>query len=93
MGWGCQSCKIKTQTKGMFNLCKSVKLDSLSSSFTSISFLINTSLIFITFNNKSNTTGATSGAETAYPPRAPEFTPGFYWGSCYLIFSFVCNVL
>jgi len=22
-------------------------------------------------------TGATSGAETAYPPRAPEFAPGF----------------
>ena len=24
-----------------------------------------------------NMTGATSGAETAYPPRAPEFAPGF----------------
>jgi hypothetical protein len=31
--------------------------------------------------NKSNMTGATSGARTAYPSRAPEFTLGFKWGS------------
>ena len=37
-----------------------------------------------------NTTGATSEAETAYPSGAPEFTPGFKWGSCYSIFSFIC---
>ena len=24
---------------------------------------------------------------------APEFTPGLQWGSCYSIFSFMCNVL
>jgi hypothetical protein len=26
----------------------------------------------------------------SYPSGAPEFTPGFPWGSCYSIFSFVC---
>ena len=36
--------------------------------------------------------GATSGAGTAYPSGAPAFTPGFYWGSCYLIFSFICMI-
>ena len=25
-----------------------------------------------------------------YPSGAPEFTPGFQWGSCYSIFSFIC---
>ena len=30
----------------------------------------------------SNTTGVTTGAGTAIPSRAPEFTPGFQWGSC-----------
>ena len=24
------------------------------------------------------------------PSGAPEFTPGFYWGLCYSIFSFIC---
>ena len=28
-------------------------------------------------NNQSNTTGATCGAGTAYPPGTPDFTPGF----------------
>ena len=31
-----------------------------------------------------------SGAGTAYPSGAPEFTPGFKWDSCYSIFSFMC---
>jgi hypothetical protein len=35
-------------------------------------------------------TGVTSGAGTAYPSGAPEFTPGFMWDSCYSIFSFMC---
>ena len=34
----------------------------------------------------------TSGAGTAYPSGAPEFTPGFQWGSCYSIFSFICMI-
>ena len=29
--------------------------------------------------NQINTTGATSGAGTAYPSGAPEFTTGFHW--------------
>jgi hypothetical protein len=33
--------------------------------------------------------GATSGARTAYPSGAPEFTFGFKWGSFYSIFSFM----
>jgi hypothetical protein len=33
---------------------------------------------------------STSGAGTAYPFGAPEFTPDFLWGSCYSIFSFIC---
>jgi len=28
-------------------------------------------------------TGATSGAETAYPCAAIEFTPSFWWCPCY----------
>ena len=28
--------------------------------------------------------------KTACPSGAPEFTPGFQWGSCYSIFSFIC---
>ena len=38
--------------------------------------------------NKSNTTGGTSGAGTAYPSWAPEFTPGFQWGSFCSIYYF-----
>ena len=41
--------------------------------------------------NKSYTKGATCGTGTAYPSEAHEFTPGFYWGSCYSIFSFICR--
>ena len=43
--------------------------------------------------NKINTTGVTSRAGTAYLFGAPEFTHGFWWGSSYLIFSFVCMFL
>ena len=48
---------------------------------------------FMTYHlvcNYINTTGATSGAGTAYPCGTHKFTPGFQWGSCYLIFSFMC---
>ena len=34
--------------------------------------------------------GNVSGAGTANPPGAHEFTPGFQWCSCYTIFSFMC---
>ena len=40
--------------------------------------------------NYMNTTDATSGAGTAYPSGAPEFTPGFQQGSRYSICSFMC---
>ena len=40
--------------------------------------------------NYINTTGVTSGAGTAYSSGASEFIPGFWWGSCYSIFSFIC---
>ena len=39
-----------------------------------------------TYIPKKHSTGATSGAGT-------EFNPGFQLGSCYSIFSFICNVL
>ena len=37
--------------------------------------------------------GVTSGAGTVHPSGAPEFIPGFQWGSCYSIFGFLCSVL
>ena len=40
--------------------------------------------------NQINTTDVTSEAGTAYHSGAPEFTPGFKWGSCYSIFSSMC---
>ena len=42
------------------------------------------------FFNQINTTGASSGAGTAYPSGAPQFIPDSWWGSCYSIFSFMC---
>ena len=39
------------------------------------------------------TTAATSGAGTAYSSGESEFTPGFCWGSCYTISSFMCKLL
>ena len=48
---------------------------------------------FMTYHrvyNQINTTGVTSGAGTAYPSGAPEFIPGFQWGSCCSIFSSMC---
>jgi hypothetical protein len=40
-----------------------------------------------------NTTDATSAAGTAYPSEASGFIPGFKWGSCLSIFSFLCSAL
>jgi len=37
--------------------------------------------------------GATSGAETAYHSRAPEFISSFQWGLCCSIFGFLCGAL
>jgi hypothetical protein len=42
---------------------------------------------------KSNTTGTTFGAGTAYLSGALEFAPGFWWDSCWSIFSFLFSVL
>ena len=50
-------------------------------------------LQFMTYHrvcNQNNTMGATSEAGTAYPSRAPKFTPGFLWGQCYSILRFMC---
>ena len=43
--------------------------------------------------NKSNTTDVTYGAGTTYPSGASEFTPGFQWGSCCSICSYLYNDL
>jgi len=45
-------------------------------------------MMFVSFNN--NTTGATSGAGTAYHSGAPGFTPRFLWGLCCSIHSYIC---
>jgi hypothetical protein len=37
--------------------------------------------------------GATSGTETPNSSRAPEYTPRFYFDSCYSIFSFLFILL
>jgi hypothetical protein len=47
-------------------------------------------MTYIRICNQTNTTGATSGAGTAYPSGASEFTPGFLWGSCYSVICFIC---
>ena len=44
--------------------------------------------------DKSNTTGATSGAETAFPSVTSfKFTPFFMWNLCCSIYSFLRSVL
>jgi len=48
-------------------------------------------MILVSFN--SNTKGNNSGAGNAYPSGTPEITPGFLWGSCCSIASFLCSVL
>ena len=35
--------------------------------------------------------GVISGAGASYPSGTPEFIPGFQWGSCYSILSFMCT--
>ena len=47
-------------------------------------------VVQFSIDNYINTSGATSGAGTAYPSRAHEVIPGFQWGLCYSIFSFMC---
>ena len=42
--------------------------------------------------NQINTKDATSGTDTSHLSGAPEFTPGFQWGSCCSIFRFLCSV-
>ena len=39
-------------------------------------------IIYWVCNNVSNTTYATCGAGSVYPPGAPETTPSFWWDSC-----------
>ena len=43
--------------------------------------------------NKSNKMGGTYGAGTAYTSGTTEFTPGFQWGSCCSLISFLCSIL
>lgn len=45
------------------------------------------------YGNFYYTTASISGAGTAYPAGAPEYIPGFQWGSYNSIFSCLCNVL
>jgi hypothetical protein len=41
-------------------------------------------------NWRLSSTNLTSGAGTANPSGAPEFSYGFEWGWCYSIFNFMC---
>ena len=47
-------------------------------------------MLFVSFTN--NTTVVTSEAGTTSPSGAPEFIPGYKWGSCCSIFSALCYV-
>ena len=42
------------------------------------------------FKHAFDTTGATSGAGTAYHSRPPDFSSGFEWGSCYSMLNLLC---
>ena len=60
--------------------------------FISCDCMINSSSSYIIQRKccQINTKGATSGAGTAHLSGAPDFTPGFQWGSYYSIVSFIC---
>ena len=47
----------------------------------------------VTYHMMCDTTGANSGAGTAYPSGTPVFAPDFQWNSYYAIFTFLCSVL
>ena len=49
--------------------------------------------IYWVCNNMCNITGATCGAESAYPSRAHEITPSFWWGTYCFVLSFLCCVM
>ena len=59
--------------------------------FMNVTYRIKT--IYQICYNMSNTTGATCGAGSAYPSRAPEIPPSFWWGSGCLFFCFICCVM
>jgi hypothetical protein len=44
--------------------------------FRTVHFCLISTTVHYDMNDKSNTTGATSGAVTAYPSGESEFTPG-----------------
>jgi hypothetical protein len=58
--------------------------------FNKVTLTFCKTVVQFSIDNYINTSGATSGAGTAYPSGAPEFIPGFQWGLCYSIFSFMC---
>ena len=74
----------------MFKSSKASYIYSTLKHFMFDTCLIYSIRIFLSVYYVQLTTGVTSGAGTAYPSGAPEFTPGFKWGSCYAIFSFLC---
>ena len=48
--------------------------------------------LFTVCNYMSNTAGVTCGTGSVYPYGAPRITPSFQWGSCCLVFSFLCCI-
>ena len=75
----CYGIAMSQMTTNMFYL--SYTLSVLSSFMTDHRFCI-----------YHYTTGGTSGAGTAYPSGAPDFTHGFLWGWRFSISSYMCNV-
>ena len=55
-------------------------------------FLIHNILTGLYNYSKSNPTGNTSRARTAYPSGAPDFTSDFKRSSCYSIYYFLCSI-
>ena len=63
-----------------------------------IIFYLLLNLFFVTFSVPNITSeirleNEISGTGTINPSGAPEFTPGFQWDQCCLIFSFLCSIL
>ena len=71
----------------LFNISGILLTGLLCHIFFSLSLAKNQILIYVLSGIFSHILG------TAYPSGTPEFTPGFWWSSCYSIFIVMCNVL
>ena len=75
--------------------CYGIAVSQMTTDMFYLSYTLSVLSSFMTYRRfciYQYTTSGTSGAGTAYPSGAPEFTHGFLWGSCFSISSFMCNV-